>query len=71
MKGDDDGNGGDGGDDGDNGDAGDERDGNDGGNSGNDGDDVVVECQLPKTLPTLFRASTERNLQLRVVCDFW
>ena len=32
---------------------------------------VVVERQLPKTFPTLFGASTERNLQLRVVCDFW
>ena len=32
---------------------------------------VVVEHQLPKTLPILFGASTKRNLQLRVVCDVW
>ena len=32
-------------------------------------EDVDVEHQLPKTLPTHFVASTERNLQLRAVCD--
>ena len=52
-------------------DDGDEVDDNDGGDD--DDEDccfVVVERQLPKTLPTLFGASTKRNLQLRVVCNF-
>ena len=43
-------------------------------NADDDGEDdavVVVKRQLPKTLPTLFKTSTERNLQLRVVCDCW